>query len=257
MTRQTIQRLLRFIMSRLSHILPILALFWGSIVTHAVELIGKPVVTTTANSATLEWRTDVACGTRAQFGTDPAQLTQKAEGAVTAQHRLDLTDLAPACTYHYSVGSARTHLATGSFSTTAAKASLMQKIISAITPGTAPAATGPQQAPPAGVTWGHPDSLQDHFDRHGRDFQSRNPEHYAAQAWELRQRAKTENLPMKLDDSDGTLRVWEPKTRAFAAYNRNGTTKTLFRPENSTYWQRQPGRTIQASELSQKMPKER
>lgn len=257
MNGQTIQRLHSFIMSRLPFILLVTALFWGGITARAVELIGKPVVTTTATSATLEWRTDVACGTRAQFGADPAQLTQKAEGGVTADHRLELTGLAPGSTYHYSLGSARTRLATGSFSTTAAKASLMQKIITAITPGTAPAATAPQQAPPARVTWGHLDSLQDHFDRHGRDFQSRDPEHYAAQAWELLQRAKTENLPMKLDDSGGTLRVWEPRTRAFAAYNPDGTTKTLFRPESPTYWQRQPGRTINASELPQKIRKAR
>lgn len=226
---------------------------------HAVEIIGKPVVSASATAVVLEWRTDVECGTRAQFGTNPAQLNRKAEGEVTAQHRVVLEGLTPGTTYHYSVGSARTRLAEGSFiapaATVAAKPSLAQKIIAALTPDSATPAVKPPQAPPARMTWGNPDSLQDHFDRHGRDFQSRDPEHYAAQAWELLQRAKTDELPMKLDDSDGTLRVWEPKTRAFAAYNRDGTTKTFFRPENPTYWQRQPGRMIKAAELSPKKSK--
>ena len=49
---------------------------------------------------------------------------------------------------------------------------------------------------------------------------------------------------MKLD-TDGTVRVFDPKTGAFASFNRDGTAKTYFRPGNSGYWQRQPGRPIQ------------
>jgi pyocin large subunit-like protein len=54
---------------------------------------------------------------------------------------------------------------------------------------------------------------------------------------------------MKWDDSDQSLRVYDPKTRAFAAYNRDGTTKTYFRPNSPTYWDRQPGRLIQPAQL--------
>lgn len=49
---------------------------------------------------------------------------------------------------------------------------------------------------------------------------------------------------MKLDDTDGTLRVFDPQTHAFAAYNAAGRTKTFFKPESAGYWQRQPGRAI-------------
>ena len=45
-----------------------------------------------------------------------------------------------------------------------------------------------------------------------------------------------------MDDSDGTIRVWDPKTRAFAAYNRDGTTRTYFKPGSPDYFERQPGR---------------
>jgi pyocin large subunit-like protein len=54
---------------------------------------------------------------------------------------------------------------------------------------------------------------------------------------------------MKLDDTDGTLRVFDPKTRAFAAYNEGGRTKTFFKPESASYWQRQPGRPVKPADL--------
>ena len=82
------------------------------------------------------------------------------------------------------------------------------------------------------------------FDRHGRDFAAKSSDDYAAQAWRFRERAVAGRLPMKLD-TDGTVRVFDPKTRAFASFNRDGTTKTYFRPDNPSYWQRQPGRPIQ------------
>ena len=54
---------------------------------------------------------------------------------------------------------------------------------------------------------------------------------------------------MKWDDSDDTLRVWEPATRTFAAYDRRGRTRTFFKPSNPDYWTRQPGRSVKAAEL--------
>jgi pyocin large subunit-like protein len=53
-----------------------------------------------------------------------------------------------------------------------------------------------------------------------------------------------DGYPAKLDDADGTLRVWDPKTGAFAAYNRDRTAKTYFKPGNPDYFARQPGRPI-------------
>ncbi len=47
----------------------------------------------------------------------------------------------------------------------------------------------------ARATWGHTDSLPDHFARHGRDFHARDAEDYAAQAAAFLQRARTEGLP--------------------------------------------------------------
>lgn len=221
----------------------------------AVELIGKPQTSATASSATIQWRTDVDCGTRLQYGVNLATLDRKAEGSVTSEHTIQLEALAPATTYYFSVGSARTKLATGSFTTAGAGAaapqpSLLRRVLNVITPDKkaepAPALT---QAPPTRQTWGHLGSLQDHFERHGRDFSSKSPDDYAAQAWRFLQRARAENLPMKLDDTDKTLRVFDSSTQAFAAYNGAGLTKTFFKPANPTYWQRQPGRVVKAADL--------
>ena len=247
--------------------LVIATLFWMfALVAQAVELISGPKVMQSESSATIAWRTDVACGTRASFGTVLDKLDQKLEGPVAADHSITLPGLVKGTTYYYDVGSARQKLAAGSFlfgSTSpaaspappaAAPKSLLNKIVDALTPEPQkpkPAISAPTaaRAPPTRQTWGRIDTLQDHFDRHGADFQSSSPDDYAAQAWHFLQRGKAGQVSMKWDDSDSSLRVYDPKTRAFAAYNRDGTTKTYFRPNSSSYWQRQPGRPISPAQL--------
>ncbi len=230
----------------------IVALFGGAW-AHAVELLGQPLVTPAATSATVAWKTDVACGTRLQYGLNEAQLGQKVEGGVSATHEVRLEGLAPGTTYHYSVGSARTRLATGSFTTTGAapaaapQPSIARRVLDAITPAAEKKAVVTPTVPPTSKTWGNVATLQDHFDRHGPDFGSKSPADYAAGAWLLLQRARSENLPMKLDDTDGTLRIYDPRTGAFAAYNGAGRTKTYFKPGSPGYWQRQPGRPVKSS----------
>jgi len=86
-------------------------------------------------------------------------------------------------------------------------------------------------------------SLPDHFARHGNDFGAKNPEDYARMAWEFLQRGKAEGLPAKQDET-GVLRVFDPRSGAFAAYNRDQTTKTFFKPGNRDYFARQPGRSV-------------
>lgn len=224
--------------------------------SHAVEIIGQPQVQAQADAVTITWKTDVSCGTRLQYGLNAAQLNQRAEGGVGSTHEITLSGLAPGTTYHYSVGSARTQLATGVFTTLGAAAtatpqpSLMRRVLDVFTPEKkAVTATAAITPPPTRQTWGHLDSLQDHFERHGSDFRAKSPDDYAAQAWLFLQRAREEGLPMKRDDTDGTLRVFDPQTHAFAAYNSAGRTKTFFKPESPGYWQRQPGRAVKATDL--------
>lgn len=92
-------------------------------------------------------------------------------------------------------------------------------------------------------TWANPASLPDHFARHGSDFGARNPDAYARMATEFLRRARAEGLPAKLDNR-GTLRIYDPRTGAFGAYNKDGTTKTFFMPRDASYFDRQPGRRI-------------
>jgi len=92
-------------------------------------------------------------------------------------------------------------------------------------------------------TWGHIDTLPDHFARHGRDFHARDADDYAAQAAAFLERARKSGLPAKRD-ADGSLRVFDPATGAFGAYNANGTTKTFFKPGDRSYFDRQPGESV-------------
>lgn len=97
-------------------------------------------------------------------------------------------------------------------------------------------------APPTSATWGYMASLQDHYVRHGADFNATSADDYAAKAWAFREQAVAQKLPMKLDGD--TVRVMDLCSLAFAAFNLNGTTKTYFRPRDAGYWNRQPGTPI-------------
>ena len=110
-------------------------------------------------------------------------------------------------------------------------------------PSATAGAPAPSTALRSGASWGNPASLPDHFARHGADFGARDAEEYARMAAEFLQRAKAEGLPAKVDGS-GVLRVFDPRSGAFAAYNRNGTTKTFFKPGSPGYFDRQPGHAV-------------
>ncbi|MGH2768690.1 MAG: hypothetical protein ACRDIF_07025, partial [Actinomycetota bacterium] len=87
-------------------------------------------------------------------------------------------------------------------------------------------------------SWGNPSSLARHFRDHGADFGARSADDYAGQASEFFQRAQQQRTRI---DADGVIRVYDPASNTFGAYNPNGTTRTFFRPTNPTYWDRQPG----------------
>ena len=89
-------------------------------------------------------------------------------------------------------------------------------------------------------SWGNATTLARHFRDHGADFGARNADEYASMASEFLQRAQREGLPTKID-SDGIIRIHDPVTNTFGAYNPNGTTRTLFKPTSPTYFERQPG----------------
>ena len=233
---------------RLSLLLSILIGSGSPALLAAAQLISGPIVgEISGTNAVIRWTTDVPTGSRVQFGTQPGQLNRRGEGELSAQHRVTLANLQPGTRYYFTAGTARLSLATNSFTTAGPDTSVPTTTAAGKIPGHA-RAEAPRAAPPTRESWGHMASLHDHFNRHGRDFNAKSPDDYARLAWEFLQRAKAEALPMKLDE-DGILRVFDPKTGAFAAYNRNDTTKTYFKPGSADYFERQPGRPIKPRDL--------
>ena len=230
-----------------------------AVVATAAEIVGEvKVEPAAAGSVVVKWRTDVETGTRVSYGAAPDALTQRAEGGTSAEHSVTITGLAPGQRYFFAVGTARKKLATGAFTVSGSPSTSPRTAPDSsparvpspprTSPATKPAPTPVQQAPPTRATWGNLPALADHFARHGGDFQARDADDYARQAWAFRQRALAGSLPMKLDE-DGTLRVFDSATGAFAAYNRDGTTKTYFKPGSRDYFTRQPGRSVKPSDL--------
>ena len=215
----------------------------------ALEITSGPEVVADEGSALIVWETDVECGGRVHFGTSAADMRGRASGGVTKSHEVALSDLVPGTTYHFTVGSSRKKLGEGTFKTegVAPKPAVVPMAKKELV--ATEAVPLPEEAPSTRQTWGYLASLQDHFDRHGRDFGSRDPDHYAAQAWSFLQRARIQSLPMKWDESDETLRVMDPKSHAFAAYNEDGTTKTYFKAHSPGYWDRQPGVPVKPADV--------
>ena len=196
-------------------LLLVFVLLLTGIPAFAAEMIGTPRVSAMAgNSAVVSWKTDVETGTRVSYGLAPDQLTERAEGGVTAAHELTLTGLRPGAKYFFAVGTARKKLATGEFTAAGSPSSVASAPSSSpavMRPKPLPAKISPPKtdAPPTRVTWGNPGSLPDHFARHGADFHARDGDEYARMAWEFGQRAKQGGLMVKVDD-DGTRRVFDP-----------------------------------------------
>lgn len=90
-----------------------------------------------------------------------------------------------------------------------------------------------------GNKWGNLNTLEKHFNDHGKDFGAKNPEDYARQANEFYNNRA--NCQVKVDQ-DGVIRVYDPTTNTFGSYNADGTTKTFFKPTaGQRYFNRQPG----------------
>ena len=247
---------------RLTFLLAALLLASGVPLGFAAELPGPAkVVPVSPNSVTVRWRTDVPTGSRVGYGLTADAADQHAEGALTDAHEVTLTGLQPGTRYFFSVGTARKKLGSGDFTTAgsavSARAPVSTSPVAKTSTAPVPAASTPKprtifglpakpaatKAPPTRETWGSLASLPDHFARHGADFSAKDADDYARMAWEFRERAKAERLPAKVDET-GVRRVFDPKSGAFAAYNRDGTTKTFFKPGSPGYFERQPGRVV-------------
>jgi hypothetical protein len=115
--------------------------------------------------------------------------------------------------------------------------------------GAAEAAGGGSMKLPVSETWGRPETLAKHYKDHGADFGAASGEEYAQMASEFFQRGLLDKLPTKIDPKTGAIRIYDPATNTFGAYNATGTTATFFKPDPSVhgyatnwdYWLSQPG----------------
>ena len=217
----------------------LIALFPGG--AKAAELISGPAVEFTEETrAVIRWKTDVSTGSRVFYGETVERMTRRGDGGQGIEHEVTLRPLSAGTKWYYSVGTARLPLATNSFVVPGEVSNERTRSVNA-KDRAAPSKV--EQAPPTVKTWGHLASLEDHFRRHGGDFKAKSADDYARLAWEFRERAKREGLLTKVD-SDGVVRIYDPKTGAFGAYNRDGTTKTFFKPNSPGYFDRQPGELV-------------
>ena len=153
----------------------ILCLSLETVPSQAAVLTGGPTVEfTNGTQAIIRWTTDVSTGTRIFFGESVTGMTRRAQGEQGVNHVAVLPALDSGTKWFFTVGTARVPLATNSF----------------IVPGKNARERGPPQAkstfpareseqvsasPPTRETWGYMPSLADHFERHGRDFDAKNP----------------------------------------------------------------------------------
>ncbi len=90
---------------------------------------------------------------------------------------------------------------------------------------------------------GRPETLDDHFRRHGADFRATSADRYSQMAAEFFEDSQRRGLPTKVD-ADGVIRVCDPETNTFGAFNPDGTARTFFKPRRRIdYWNDQPGGT--------------
>lgn len=224
--------------------------------SQAASIVEGPSVESGAEGvAILRWRTDEPAGGRVRYtAVDGGPEQTATDAAIGTEHRVELKNLEPGKRYRYTVGTARRTMAEGTLtgpslepakqSSSTVLSRAVEKIFSPVKAPTPAPAPAPVAAPPASVTWSNLATLEDHFQRHGADFRAANAEDYAALAWRFREKLVPAQVPMKLD-GDGTLRAFDRKSGAFAAYNQAGRTKTYFKPGGADYFARQPGQPVQ------------
>jgi pyocin large subunit-like protein len=90
------------------------------------------------------------------------------------------------------------------------------------------------------ANWANHALLDDHFERHGKDFNAIDSRDYAKKANHFYERSKTQKIRKKVD-SNGVIRLWDPNTNEFGSFTNKGKTKTYYKPKSPSYWDKQEG----------------
>lgn len=81
--------------------------------------------------------------------------------------------------------------------------------------------------------------LEEHFEKHGREFGAIDLQEYLRRAQELRDRAVGGEV-LELVRDDGVVTRFDERSGAFVAFNRDKTIRTFFRPaDGRRYFERQ------------------
>jgi hypothetical protein len=84
--------------------------------------------------------------------------------------------------------------------------------------------------------------LNDHYQKHGKEFGAISREEYLRLAQELRDRPLDKNI-LEARRRDGAVTRFDRKTGAFLAFNSDGVIRTFFRPnDGEAYFWRQERR---------------
>lgn len=111
----------------------------------------------------------------------------------------------------------------------------------------APSATraGDPKSGAAAPEWGFRsrDRLNEHFQKHGREFGAKDPEDYQALAEKLRDAPTGADVLEVVRPSDGVISRFDKVSGAFLAAEADGTIRTFFKPnDGEAYFRRQARR---------------
>jgi pyocin large subunit-like protein len=84
--------------------------------------------------------------------------------------------------------------------------------------------------------------LEEHWQKHGREFRATSREQYLQMAQALRDAPVGGNV-LEIVRGDGAVSRFDKNSGAFIAFERNGTIRTFFRPnDGERYFRRQAQR---------------
>jgi hypothetical protein len=80
-------------------------------------------------------------------------------------------------------------------------------------------------------------TAQNHFQNHGSEFGYQSLADYQKGAQDFLKEAEGKGYPVKID-LNGRIRIYDPATNRFGAYDSDGSVVTYFKPTSPSYWER-------------------
>lgn len=97
-----------------------------------------------------------------------------------------------------------------------------------------------QQLQTRGPSFRSRGSFEDHYSKHGREFGSVSADEYLALAQRLRDTPVSDEVLEIVREVDGVITRYDRSNQHFGAYNRDGTIRTFFIPnDGESYFRRQ------------------